>query len=188
LIIEIANIEDLKQEFGFDKTLSQPKNVSILAKKLLIKTLKTNGLFFDFTIGVKEKGKPFFINNKEVCFSISHSKHYVAIVIDNQEVGADIEEIRQGKKSIAERFFAKEENDYLNNYKEDAYDKAFTQLWTMKESFVKQNGEGIADNFNTKKIVPKQFSFETTISYGDLKIYSKFIEDKNLFFSICYSN
>jgi hypothetical protein len=45
LIIEIANIEDLKQEFGFDKTLSQPKNVSILAKKLLIKTLKTNGLF-----------------------------------------------------------------------------------------------------------------------------------------------
>jgi 4'-phosphopantetheinyl transferase len=105
-----------------------------------------------------------------------------------KEVGADIEEIRQGKKSIAESFFAKEENDYLNKYKEDTYDKAFTQLWTMKESFVKQNGEGIADNFNTKKIVPKQFSFETTILYDDLKIYSKYIEDKNLFFSICYSN
>lgn len=188
MIIEIANIEDLKQEFGFDKTQSQPKNVSILAKKFLIKTLKTNGLFFDFTIGVKEKGKPFFINNKEVCFSISHSKHYVAIVIDNQEIGVDIEETRQGKKSIAERFFAKEENDYLNNYQDDIYDKAFTQLWTMKESLVKQNGEGIADNFNTKKIVPKQFSFETTIFYDDLKIYSKYIEDKNLFFSVCFSN
>jgi 4'-phosphopantetheinyl transferase len=185
LICKICDIEKLKQDFGVDNSLSNNKNISLLAKKFLVKTLQEQGLSFDFTIKYGENGKPFFINNKEVHFSISHSKDYVAIAVDNQEIGVDVESLRTNKKQIAQRFFTIKENKYLNNYKDNVYDEAFTQLWTMKESFVKQSGEGIADNFNKISIVPKKFSSETMLTINNVSIYSKFFEKEKVFLSIC---
>lgn len=58
-------------------------------------------------------------------------------------VGIDIEYIREYDREIAERFFTKEEQDYLefsDNKNED-----YTRIWTSKEAYGKFTGGGVKD-------------------------------------------
>ena len=49
-----------------------------------------------------------------------------------------------GLMGIAERFFRKEEWDYLDTLPLDVKTKAFFQFWTLKEAYLKAMGAGWA--------------------------------------------
>jgi 4'-phosphopantetheinyl transferase len=75
-------------------------------------------------------------------FNISHSGNMVIVGFDeDDEVGVDIEEIKEIDVASMASYFHPDEIDYLN---ENANDKAvFYEIWTRKEAFLKASGTGI---------------------------------------------
>ncbi len=180
----VSKIEDLEKKYGNDENLSKKANVSIFAQKYLIDNLKKQEINADFTIARTDKGKPYFVNQNGLLFSISHTTEYVAVGFDNTDIGIDIESLRIEKSTVAKRFFHKQENIYLDSLPEQERDAAFTQLWTIKEAFVKMTGTGIADNFNNIDLSPKEFTLNQSYTKHNAKIVSKYLEKEALFLSI----
>ncbi|MBQ9253683.1 MAG: 4'-phosphopantetheinyl transferase superfamily protein [Bacteroidales bacterium] len=182
----VEKISDLKTVFGYDDTLSNKENISLLSKKLLIQKLTENGLSFDFHISREEKGKPFFTYNPNIHFSISNTTDYIAIIVSENRVGIDIEHLRKYNETLVKRFFNPKEIEYLGGIKPSEQDKAFTQLWTIKESYVKKTGTGISGNFIQNNLTPPFKSYTEELSYNTLfsHIHSFYLPTHQLFISI----
>ncbi|MBO7276897.1 MAG: 4'-phosphopantetheinyl transferase superfamily protein [Bacteroidales bacterium] len=149
----VCTIEECEKAFGIDKSLSRPKQISLLAKQQLLSIIKEKGLSFPTTIAVKEKGKPYFLYNENLHFSISHTKSLIAIALHNKEIGIDIENTRKCNLNLAKRYFHQEEYIYLSSLPKEEQDEAFTKIWTQKEAYVKCTGEGIAGGFNKFSVI-----------------------------------
>lgn len=96
------------------------------------------------SISVTESGKPYLVNEPMLHFNLSHSGEWAVCAISDQPVGVDIERCIEGRAQIAERFFHKEEVRYLRLLAGREQDQGFCRLWTLKESFVKATGRGLA--------------------------------------------
>ena len=76
---------------------------------------------------------------------MSHSGDYAICSIGDRPVGNDIEYVKQGRLKVADRFFAKEEQDWLYAAAdEQEQTKRMFRIWTMKESFMKVTGRGMS--------------------------------------------
>lgn len=94
-----------------------------------------------------ENGKPYF-EGGEVRFSLSHAGEYVACALSDAPVGCDIEQICDADLRIAERFFSKEEyENILSEKTAEGRSERFFRYWTLKESFAKVTGKGLAQPF-----------------------------------------
>lgn len=114
--------------------------------------------------------KPRLTDRKDISFSVSHSGSVVicalsfpgigtmedACVIydgaDAPEVGADVERVRQVShaprlRRIARRFFPTADAARLDVLPDAAYPRAFCEIWTAMESYVKMTGEGFGRGF-----------------------------------------
>lgn len=96
------------------------------------------------TIDTDEFGKPFVIELPDFHANISHSGELVACVTDVEEVGIDIEAIEKADLNIAKRFFTAMEYEWLLSLPDSGKDAGFYKLWTLKESYIKQQGRGFA--------------------------------------------
>jgi 4'-phosphopantetheinyl transferase len=79
--------------------------------------------------------------------SISHAGRHVACCIaDRGEVGVDLEvvDLRRHAPTLARRFFAEGEADWLQTQPKDR----FFMLWVLKEAYVKALGCGIFGGLN----------------------------------------
>ena len=97
-----------------------------------------------------EYGKPSFHLSPltfHLYFSISHCKAGIAVAIDDQPIGIDIESIRHAHEDIIERTMNAAERAGMD-------DRKFTRLWTQKEAFVKRTGEGIARGLSSLDFAP----------------------------------
>lgn len=81
-----------------------------------------------------EHGKPYLEGGPY--FSISHCKAGIAVAIDDQPIGIDIETIRHANEDLIERTMNEKERLGMD-------DRTFTRLWTQKEAIVKAEGTGI---------------------------------------------
>ncbi len=72
-------------------------------------------------------------------FNISHSGGYVAVALADCSVGVDVEVKREISAKVKNKAFSKEEQELLNNE-----ECTPVQLWTLKESYGKSRGIGIA--------------------------------------------
>lgn len=87
-----------------------------------------------------EYGKPYLPNGPY--FSLSHCKTGIAVAVDNQPIGIDIESYRNITPELVEHTMNQTEQDQINA--SDDPIKTFTELWTRKEAYVKYLGTGIA--------------------------------------------
>ncbi|MGN0981336.1 MAG: 4'-phosphopantetheinyl transferase family protein [Candidatus Limivicinus sp.] len=105
----------------------------------------------DITCG--DGGKPALAGGPE--FSLSHSGERVLCALSDGAVGADIQQLRPYNPALAHRFFTTEEGAWLKAQRER--ELGFTLLWSLKESYVKFRGSGIAgvhlDSF-TVRVAP----------------------------------
>lgn len=86
------------------------------------------------------KEKPYV--EADVHFSVSHSGDYFVCIIADCPVGIDVQERRKtAAVKIAERYFTKSEQEYVERNGEDG----FFRLWTRKEAYSKLTGEGIGE-------------------------------------------
>lgn len=128
------------------------------------------------TFNYDKYGKPYVVNGPY--FSISHCKEGIAVAIDDQPIGIDIEAIRHADEDLIERTMNEKEQLQITNHQlpiESAC--AFTRLWTQKEAIVKAQGVGIRSFEQLQSILDNQTSnIETvekekyiySIAYGKL--------------------
>jgi 4'-phosphopantetheinyl transferase len=116
-----------------------------------------------------EYGKPFF--NDEIHFSISHSGNAITAALDTLPVGIDIETIKPCpnpgiERKIMKRFFTPEEQAYITQPDRETSGR-FYEIWTMKESYIKKEGKGLAlplRSFNVLSLKDGSFFFKIPLT------------------------
>jgi len=152
---------------------------------------------------LKEYGKPELKNYRHFHFNISHSGRWVVCITDNMPVGIDVEEIKPVDFKIAKNFFSEEECRDLFLRKGRERLEYFYDLWTLKESFIKNRGKGLSiplDSFTIKvKKEDVEFKPAMSVRYSgqepsgclspeDLKVkyfFRQYDMDKNYKMAVC---
>ena len=120
---------------------------------------------------LNEFGKP-ISDHKH--FNISHSHGYIALVIDEVDVGLDIEKIREADSDLRNYISNDEEKKYIHD------DTSFFEVWTNKEALVKATGNGINQKINTIPSLP----LNSLRSYDNKTFFNKTIQYQNLVMSV----
>ncbi len=124
----------------------------ILAETLLSFNLKEAcGYSGEIITQYNEYGKPFVKDLEHFAYNISHSGKWVVAAYICREgdvsIGVDVEKVREAAEheKIANRFFRESEREYIFSAA-DKKEKAgrFTEVWTLKESYVKYLGTGLS--------------------------------------------
>ena len=103
-----------------------------------------------------------YLNNNNLYFNLSHSNDYYAFAISKEEVGIDIEKVRDDVNiNLIKR---------ISNSKDEIKD--VIKMWTIKESYLKYLGTGINTNFKDILINKNSVSRngEMLASYYNFKI------------------
>lgn len=131
------------------------RRLSLGAALLLDRLLEDAGLppAGDFQFG--KEGKPYLSGQPEVHFSLSHSGELALCALSAFEIGCDVETPRRVDLALAERFFHPEESALLFSLPQREREAAFLRLWTLKESYVKAIGLGLALPLDAFRILPE---------------------------------
>lgn len=151
------------RQFRFDRDKLRCLKAELILRKVLTENYGMQAKKVSFK--TNEYGKPYLEENI-IYFNLSHSGNWVVCAISPKEVGIDIEEIQHVDFSIANKYFSEMETKTLNNLAEENKLDYFFEIWTLKESFIKAVGKGLAiplDSFIIKKqnsveLISKQYS------------------------------
>lgn len=130
----------------------QDRQRSLFAE-LLLRTMLVRERGFlnsDINFSVLANGKPVLLNHPALHFNLSHSGDWMACVIDNGNVGIDVEQVIDTDLSLSHRFFSRDEHEEILK----AFDpgEKFFEYWTLKESYIKFTGTGLSQPLNSFSI------------------------------------
>ena len=89
-------------------------------------------------------GKPRLKGEDESSFSLSHSGDWIVCAAGGPRLGADVEEIRPFDPASAEEFLSNEERREIARKSELNRKDEYYRIWTLKESYAKALGLGLA--------------------------------------------
>lgn len=92
----------------------------------------------------KENGKPYCKEYPDIYFNLSHSGNLAFLALSDREVGADIQEEREGVMQTAERILTPDEERLYEGLSLAEQKEMFFRLWTIKESYLKLLGTGLS--------------------------------------------
>lgn len=133
---------ELKNAKARDKSIF----AGLLLRYAFLQAGYTAGAWERITIEKESYGKPYIKGYPDFQYSLSHSGEWVVCAVDTAPVGADIQEMKDWKMRLAERFYHKDEYNRLLALGESDIDRRtreFYAVWTAKESVVKLSGRGI---------------------------------------------
>lgn len=143
------------------------------------KLLQTNG-YTDFDLIYDQSGKPYLKDGKHI--SISHSHEFAAIVLSNENIGIDLEIVKEKALRIASRFM---DVSHLENLSESDKMKKATIIWGIKESIFKlKNEPGISF---TNHIFEDPFLISDKNCTAELN-FNGIIQQYKIYFEIIDSN
>ena len=130
-------------------------------------------------------GKPFFKNRPDLSFSLSHSGSFGAAALSpDTEVGLDVQQTIILDLKLQKRICTQAELERLERIPENRRAAALTQLWAMKESFMKLEGSGL--NLGLQNL---DVSFEPDLSirwHGKkMAVSFQVFEKDGCIFSLC---
>lgn len=130
---------------GYRSPLMRARTIAaeLLARVLL--AARSGKLPLELAICRDARGKPYSPDGAAF-FSWSHGDAWVALSIGGEQNGVDVEGPRRRTvvSAIARRFFRPEERRALDEAAESERSRLFLYYWTMKESYLKYTGEGLA--------------------------------------------
>ena len=130
---------------GYRSPLMRARTIAaeLLARVLL--AARSGKLPLELAICRDARGKPYSPDGAAF-FSWSHGGAWVALSIGGEQNGVDVEGPRRRTvvSAIARRFFRPEERRALDEAAESERSQLFLYYWTMKESYLKYTGEGLA--------------------------------------------
>lgn len=95
-------------------------------------------------LGKGEHGKPYLKRFPQICFNISHSNGIAVCAISQSGVGIDVERIGAFRATVARRVLTEKEIEFLETLAEHERGEMFYRFWTLKESYLKLDGSGLA--------------------------------------------
>jgi len=136
------------ERFVFDADRDISIGARALARTLLLAyagAARPGDLAFVFN----DHGKPALadtVNGRRLAFNLSHTRGLVACAVAwDTELGVDVETVRDDPPlSVAQSYFAEPEIDVLQALAPGDRADAFYATWTLKESFIKARGQGLA--------------------------------------------
>lgn len=99
------------------------------------------GLTTPLTLKQGPYGKPFFPDDPDHHFNISHSGQYILCALDDAPVGIDIQIVKPRRTAFLDRICSVEERKWLRSMGDKP--ESFTVLWSLKESCCKYSGRGL---------------------------------------------
>lgn len=102
-----------------------------------------------------EHGKPYLCDYPDLFINLSHSGDYAVCAAADCEIGIDIQQTKRANFRIAERYFTKEECEYIGSS-----EARFFELWSKKESRLKATGTGITIPLNSFSVLNNGGGFE----------------------------
>lgn len=104
----------------------------------------------DLSFDKDSQGKPYFLHQANLHFSLSHSGDYWLAAFGSVPLGIDIQQhTRCRRQDLAKRFFHPAEDKWLAEQEHER----FFDIWAAKESYVKYTGQGIDDDFGEFSVV-----------------------------------
>lgn len=106
------------------------------------------------------------------CFSISHCKQGIAVVVSEMPIGIDIEHIREAKPELVARTM--NEMEQAEIWAAQSPNIAFTHLWTQKEAVLKMHGTGIIsiDGMKNTLVALENIDLQTKVNIDKQYAYS----------------
>lgn len=95
--------------------------------------------------GYAARGKPYLLDDSELCFNLSHAQDTALIAIaSRREIGIDIEATMRDVDflGVARKAFSPDEIARLTALAPEERQAAFFRIWTRKEAYVKASGDG----------------------------------------------
>ena len=105
-------------------------------------------------------GKP-YLANTDLCFNVSHSKHsYLLGFNRGGRIGVDIELLNGSEDlpSLVKYAFSATEANYFRNGESM---ERFTEIWTLKEAFLKAVGAGLVNSLSSITVTGEPANFIT---------------------------
>lgn len=103
-----------------------------------------------YEVGYLDGGKPYLPEAPHIHFNISHTRGLVICAVSDREIGIDAEYMRDFRESLIQRVCSEAEKKYIfqgqdkRNREADICRERFTRIWTLKESYIKAIGKGLA--------------------------------------------
>ena len=167
-LLPLVSAQRREQALRYKHTFGQ---FCCLKSWLMLQDLVEIPKYRDIDFRYNEHGKPYWENGPY--FSISHCKAGIAVAVDDQPIGIDIDTIRHADEELIARTMNEEERIGMDERK-------FTRLWTRKEAVVKVQGVGICSFEQLQKTLDDgQWTMETfekenyiySIAYGKLHCF-----------------
>ncbi len=124
-----------------------PKEQHETAHRLLYSCMQSKGCAEMPSLSRTASGKPYFAEFPEIHFNLSHCRGMAVCLLSNYECGVDVEQCRNMRPRVVQKIFTPDEQEALQT--SDNPDFLFTRIWTLKESYVKAIGKGIAYPMHT---------------------------------------
>ena len=150
-----------KYRFSVDCKLSL--YADLLVRAQIINKLGLNNQDIEFE--TNKYGKPRLKGYTSFHFNVSHTRTAIAAAFSDKEIGVDIEKIIEPNFDIAKRFFTQNENNYIVS--QDDSRRAFYEIWTKKESYVKYTGFGLNKPLSSFDVVNKGIHAAINTYYFD---------------------
>ena len=139
----------------------------MVLKELLV---KNNVSYNSLDYYINEYGKPYLKDNN-IFFNISHSFDYVITAISNNEIGIDIEKVRETPIKTINQFATEKEKEYILSSNKNIEERIF-KIFTLKEAYFKRLGT------NLNNILEVEFIIKNDKIYcNDKKVKVGFIND-----------
>jgi 4'-phosphopantetheinyl transferase len=153
---ELCELIDLEKKCRIEKYINTKDKVRALIGEILIRTIILESFNVDnkhISFNKNQYGKPYLEEYPNFSFNISHSGDYVLCAIDGKPIGVDVEEIKPiDYEGIVKSFFTEKESEYIVSKELKFSLNRFYEIWTLKESYIKCCGQGLAMPLNSFSI------------------------------------
>ncbi|MBB6625535.1 4'-phosphopantetheinyl transferase superfamily protein [Clostridium gasigenes] len=177
----INNLQEYTDKLYKKDTISKfifnTDKINAILSEMLIRVLycEKNGISNNSIVFNKNKfGKPYIENCKDFHFNISHSNDMVVGIIDNEQIGIDVEYIQELEIDVAKCFCTNNEYSTIVNQKKQNRGKFITSIWSLKEAYIKYLGTGLSEDLLSFDIINKD-----NIN-PDINLYSQMYNDYTL--------
>ncbi|MBR2138870.1 MAG: 4'-phosphopantetheinyl transferase superfamily protein [Bacilli bacterium] len=138
-----------------------------LGSQILLNDILENYYFQDINniqYIYNEFGKP-YIKDSNLYFSISHSNGIVALAVSKEEIGLDIELIKDVKDNLALKVMSDVEYNIYKGLNKIEKINYFYEVWTSKEAYIKKLGTSITFN-------PSNINIDVDVIFKNINIFN----------------
>lgn len=161
---------------------------SLLSRTVLCRRLGlTNG---ELTIDTSPYGKPYVRGALDFDFNIAHSGNWIVCGAGPGRIGVDVERIGEADAGFVERYFAPHEVEMFRASDAASRRRLFYSIWTLKESYIKALGKGLAIPLDGFSIIFQSHGIRAISAGEDVGFHLRLFQtmDPDFSFAMCSEN